>query len=373
MASVTKRLLTRQKYCDRFSNMENISVNYNNLLSRIQDKPFVLYLGAGINPNFCPKWDKLIENLLTHAINHILADKNQTSNSKKAIIKYLTNSTNIYYKGAVIKTILGDEYINAIQDEVYKNYNEQKIKEAYDSWCGIKNDVKAGKITINQIDKKIKNYLYTILCAELCSERNIVAVLTTNYDNYLTYIINLIGKRKAYNVFQSKHENPMDDRLPIFNFHGYFSPPNDFRKMTEHNIVLSQDEYFQIMFEPYSWQTSTQLHFLMNYTCLILGASLDDWNMQRMFSFAKKYSKNDNFYILTTDLYSKIAGDDYGLNYEDKEFTNSVLSRIRSSVYSGLGINTIDCGRSFDNIYKKVFEIINIINESNKKNGENDL
>ena len=65
--------------------------------------------------------------------------------------------------------------------------------------------------------------------------------------------------------------------------------------------MLALDDYFHIMMNPFSWQTTTQLSFLSSATCLFLGTSLEDINMLRMLYFSRSNAGVRSVYALMAE------------------------------------------------------------------------
>ncbi|MBN2545507.1 MAG: SIR2 family protein, partial [Spirochaetes bacterium] len=206
--------------------------------------------------------------------------------------------------------------------------------------------------------------------------------LTTNYDEYLTNLINSNKKggnkndqRIAKDIFHSRN-NPILEKnfLPIYHVHGFIPTPETIIRIKPENVVLAQDEYFQNMFEPYSWQTTCQLHYLMNYTCIFIGASLSDWNVLRLISNANKYTDSNERYVFINDYYDSIK---YFFNSEDSvidkgdkldsgdlELFNELMTKTRSTIFNSFNIKTINYGKDHNNV--NIF-INDMFNEINKK------
>ncbi|GAG23837.1 unnamed protein product [marine sediment metagenome] len=197
-------------------------------------------------------------------------------------------------------------------------------------------------------EKKSPEFLFNV--AELCQNDSIKAVVTYNYDEFLSILINSNSIRKAEDVFHFQQQKSVaHDKLLIYHVHGFIPGPQSIIKQNPENIVLAYDEYFQNMLEPFSWQTTTQLHFLMNYTCLFLGTSLNDINMLRILSYAKKYSRASNHYVIFKEE-----------NAKNNETISSALNLIHSSVLEEVGIQKIIAGDEYYHIYEMVKKINDI-------------
>ena len=69
----------------------------------------------------------------------------------------------------------------------------------------------------------------------------------------------------------------------IFYPHGYLPDPEgaESSRATE-NVVLSEEDYFELYNSPYAWANLVQIILLMNYTALFIGCSLADPNLRRL-------------------------------------------------------------------------------------------
>ena len=223
-----------------------------------------------------------------------------------------------------IKKVLGKNYINYLQSLLYSNCNKKVIKD--------------------KIDKDL--FLFTI--ANLIIRRkNIQAVVTYNYDNFLSETLKILepdtSMLKTVDIFGSvqklKHNNRV---LPIYHVHGFIPPPDNPIIYDIENIVLSTDEYFNNMIEPFSWQTTTQLFYLNNYNCLFLGTSLNDWNMLRVLSYSNHFSKASKHFVIFRNEF-----------YRNPIRIANFMNRIKASTFEGIGIKPI---YTTTDDYKEIYE-----------------
>lgn len=329
--------------------------NFNELVSIASQRPIVLFLGAGVNAgargktnaDFAPLWNKLLESLLDKALRSIPGKLNeQELNNLNQNLK----KSDVYYIASVIKHLLGEQYLLQLNYQLYGKigYNRKEFIECLKIWK--KN--KPYELEYNSSENKnCPTLLFQI--AEMCAAcLNIHAVVTYNYDEYLSVLINSLKKRKAEDVYHYKQQKKIvKDQLLIYHVHGFIPSDENLMNETPENIVLAYDEYFQNMMEPYSWQTATQLHFLMNYTCVFIGASLNDWNMLRILSNARRYSSSTNHYAF--------------FKSQGKEKESIVENRLKATVLDGAGINII-YSKDFNTIFDKIKKLNNSLIKTNK-------
>lgn len=302
-----------------------------------KEKPFVLFLGAGVNGYYKNLgWNALLTSLLEKTISLITVSENGNKEQKKDVLDFLDNECesgfNSYMKASIIKKVLGNQYISFLQDHLYANCNKKMIEKSLDPE---------------------KNILIAIAKLILNND-NIKAVVTYNYDNFLSTAIKLLAESKGDNfreiapidIYRSiQMLSPDKHSFPIYHVHGFIPPPDQAQISQAENVVLAYDEYFNNIMEPYSWQTTTQLHFLNNYNVLFIGASLDDWNMLKALSFSKKYSVAvRHFAIFNNKFY--------------KEGTNRAMfiNRLKSSALEEVGIHSIFTKTSD---YSEIVKLIN--------------
>lgn len=321
-------------------------------------------LGCGINTggtskDLTPLWPELIDTLFKK----VLSNMNEATS--KAVSKELgdnrsntlfPNAMDQYSQAQFIKAVLGNGYVPYIQKLIYKyrdlNRMEIFVKKMEKSIIDNGNSL--------QVYNEIMEYEagFLLLVAKLASLPVTRAVITYNYDDYLECALKRLN-HSYFNAFQQKRvwEN---DALPIYHVHGYIPGPDQIYNSELNKIVLSYDEYFGNMLNPYSWQTSTQLYYLMNYTCLFIGTSLTDLNMLRLLSFAKQYAPSNKHFIIRKS--------------EGLEGQNEVLSSIQNEMINTnleeYNVLSIIAGNNYSDVHKLVAELYTDLNQTEVKNGK---
>jgi len=305
-------------------------------------KPFVLFLGAGVNCSLSKNldWTAMLNSLLETAISMLAVSEDINTSEKDEILKFLNgkdsgSSFNSYSKAAIIKRVLGNEYISLLQSYLYSNCNKKKISEAI----------------INNSDIHL---LITVAKLILKCD-NIKAVVTYNYDNFLGVAIRLLQEQEKdiyfpknpidiYRTIQKL--SPSDNDFPIYHVHGFIPPAHLPEIAGAENVVLAYDEYFSNMMESFSWQTSTQLYYLNNYNVLFLGASLNDWNMLRALSNSKRYSNAVNRYaVFKYEFMAKQDEQKVSIPPNSKEI---FLNRLKASFLDDVGIKSVFTNRHIE-------------------------
>ncbi len=316
--------------------------NYDRLICDIQRKPLVLFLGSGIYANLLPTWNELLGSLLDMALYKEPSYFESSLADRKNIINLLhdKNRFTLYEQATLVKYLLGNQYVPVLQDAIYRDFN-MKYPQGVDP----------GEFAL----------LNAIL--RLCKNNRVHAAVTYNYDTLLEQTINSKAGRKAYSVRGTLQRNiGPEEALPIYHVHGII--PNDHRvpQEAESLIVLSLDEYFHNMIEPYSWQTTSQLHFMQNYTCLYVGISLGDINMQRLLGFAKRYIQYNSIYIMRSEESFETQKADASLPRKTKEF----IFRSHASIADSLGVHMIITGEKHGTVPEKLTQLLKELDKPHK-------
>lgn len=292
-------------------------------------KPIVLYLGAGVNCSSCcdMSWPALLSHL------------ELASGMSKNELLQLKNIDN-ELRTSIIKRRLGVGYIHAIQNFLYTNCNEIKLAEAYKQYRDWKESY------VKKDLGEIPFYSLFVLADIIVSSNTIKAVVTQNYDRFLTYAIDLMQQ----NVSKDSRKIPIDifngqniittkvDTINIYHVHGLIPAPDEVIPDEKINhVVLSKDETFDMLHDVYSWQTGTQLHFFSHYTVLLLGLSLTDMTTLRLISFANANHKRDKIYYFTACSNTK--------QQYDERFS------LTNDYFNSIGINVVYNNVNYSDLY----------------------
>jgi hypothetical protein len=322
------------------SDLYKDSKNFRDLIRDVKRTPLVLFIGAGVNANLIPTWSALLNELMDIVTDRIIAISGGDSNHKKELKDALSSKEehSDYERATLAKVILGTQYPVYLRSILYKEVKKRKLLNSY----------------FHHKENESRNNNDTRFLREvvkLCKSRRVKAIVSYNYDDILQEAINdeKENPRKAFNICGPKTKVALpDDALPIYYVHGYI--PNEVRAPSRDSmIVLSLDEYFQNMLEPYSWQTTTQLHFLQNYVSLFIGTSLTDWNIMRMLSTAKKYSVLGSVYCIMKSI-----------EYKNKKINRYIPNRVKATLLNDLGVKMIV---TENNGYDSIYEAIRILRD----------
>lgn len=278
--------------------------NYKLLKEDIKNgKQIILFLGAGVN--YCKNhrilWADVMAHLFGHALMSISCDKNIDDDDlvllkrlfnipsdnggaldvslSLDLHKYVQDEYPSVLQAYIVKKILGGRYISIIQDFLYTHCNAELIKNAFEA-----NHVMGQKPTAMDDDYACLFEVARLIL--LCP--NIKAVVTYNYDNFLTKAIEVLQSEpdkyfsaEELKLFERRVSGDMEvvdiygddyDRafksttFPVYHVHGYIPDRNEFQTIDDTSIVLSLDEFYDNVRNVYSWQTDTQMHLLSHYT-----------------------------------------------------------------------------------------------------------
>ncbi len=116
---------------------------------------------------------------------------------------------------------------------------------------------------------------------ELCAPQSaggVKSVVTYNYDSLLETALNDIPHKPIWTA----DGRPSNSQLPVYHVHGYV-PFDKAVGSTPENIVFTEDQYNRVANDPYSWGNLVQIHAMSSSVGLMIGLSLADRNMRRLF------------------------------------------------------------------------------------------
>lgn len=364
-----------------------------------EDKQIVLFLGAGINisNNNGLDWNALLDSLFSEALTFLSIEKGIKGQSRSDIHnifdasqdqqqlqkkipcwnllhKLTKNEFSPLIKASIIKSVLGDNYIASIQNYLYKRCNRKILKDAfvnnYFSEEAKKQNTPGAYYSLFQITRLI------LLCS------NIRAVVTYNFDNYLSESLRLLStpelQKGCFTEDEIKYAfrqglEPQDissispeyhlghNIFPIYHIHGYIPSPNELLVRRRNDIVLSMDEFYDNFGNVFSWQTATQLHFLSHYTCVFAGSSLSDITTQRMIFNAHEQNKTGKIYYMN-------AANTKGFDNPSYKESYLNLQNIKNSFYKSYGLSPIYDEEGYTHLFSRFNELIEkFIHHKNEK------
>jgi SIR2-like domain len=118
----------------------------------------------------------------------------------------------------------------------------------------------------------------------------------------------------------------------IFYPHGFLPDPKRRSFAATDNIVLSEDDYFDLYRSPYAWANMIQLTLLLNYTALFVGCSLLDPNIRRLLDIAGTTRPQHRHYAFFRNPYDREHAPWFQRNYA------SAFRVVRERLLDSLGV-----------------------------------
>lgn len=382
------------------------------------DKSIVLFCGAGINssPKVHLLWPNLIEGPFSTALDKIahrkeidfikgkyvkdvfknsLLSGSKNPDKQNAITEFEKLRAEARYafpyeiRTSILKKEHKKEYIPLLQEYIYNQCNEDRIKDGFKKFYRFKdkylNDPSTRRYDINE-GKEPAFYTLYILAKFILLYDKLEAVITYNYDNFLTCAIKILlydaknyfykseyehlykrwGKKENSDKVNCKvvdiegrtyNRNIDKNTIAIFHVHGYIPSPEESENCYSSSIILSQDEYYDALSEVHSWQNSTQIHYLCHCTCLFAGSSMTDLTVKRMINFAKNNGNNEGIYNLNV-FSNHTTTDDFSNDEEKIKWARKYFEILRNDYLESMGVRNIFYKGLYNELYEEIGKII---------------
>lgn len=375
---------------------DTYQVNLSLLEKDIRDnKKIVLFVGAGINLGGkganSVSWNGLLNSMFKDALSILSSEKGYSlqersrlesllcsmSRNEKAeehqhvwdsLYVTVINEFPALVKASIVKSILGNNYIHTIRHQLYQYCDKEILRDTFLRYHSKNNNIAEQDLPFNS--------LFQIARFILLYEP-IVAVVTYNYDKFLTMAVEVLWENK--NIFfdekeilkisdneRLKHGLRIEDIygtnnhsqqdnyiLPIYHIHGYIPPFTEVFPIEGNEIVLSMEEYYDNVRNIYSWQTATQLHFLCHFTCMFIGHSLSDINPQRMVRYASTIGNDEKIYYLHASTNNSMKE-----NCEKDYRSYLHLMNIKDSFYTHYGLTPIFEQGGYAELYNHLYTML---------------
>lgn len=155
-----------------------------------------------------------------------------------------------------------------------------------------------------------------------------------NYDDILDRSF-AERNSKCVSLFQDNRIPLESPQTTIFYPHGFLPDPNRHSFDATKNIVLSEDDYFDLYSSPYAWANMVQLTLFLNYTALFIGCSLLDPNLRRLLDIAAKMRPNHTHFAFFRNQYQLEDARWYQKNYA------MAFEVVQKRLLEGLGVHPI--------------------------------
>jgi len=359
----------------------------------LDNKQIALFLGAGVNysQGVHLLWDELLSPILKSALYRVSMDYSFSHKQLDELLdlfeikplkdfdnepqyhnlrRTAISEYNPTIKAMLVKAILGKQYISAFREQIYSQCNKTILRDAFES-----------DYVLNANEEYKKNgafyTLYTIARLILLNP-NVKAVVTYNYDNFLTNVIDIMQdnpekffckrdidsdktrltlekkkRLKVKDIYGLSQPNYLDsDTMIVYHPHGYIPAPHENINLDKCCIIMSQDEYCENTSKVYSWDNDTQVHLLSHYTCIFIGSSISELTTQRMIHYARNNGNRNSLYYLSAT--NKNNWSDSPLSSE----ANESLSVLKSKYYEISGLLPVICPQGFAELFHNVNDII---------------
>lgn len=284
------------------------NINYESMASDLHDnKQIVLFTGAGINssPNIDLSWVAVVRRFIDNALPLLNFTPEDVEELRDRLIYHpQADLFSPELQVGIVKSLLGETYVNLLQDILYSQCNRDVLADACKAYVARGSSTDVPFFSLFSIAEFILRH------------ENIRAVVTYNFDNFLREAIILLQHTEGYlstprahaehfrpvDAYSGGVNEPFDEHtFMIYHIHGYVQPPDELKPDSRNHVVLSIDEYFDKERNSYSWQNATQIHFLSHYACIYLGISLNDRSMLQILRYAELQHNQENVYFVTTD------------------------------------------------------------------------
>ena len=348
--------------CDRTSieGCKEIDLSWNGPLNGLFSEAFsLLSIGKGLSSE-----DRYIMQNLICDPNKKEALKGFSEENWECLRSYASFEFPPLVQASIIKSVLGNNYIDSIRKHLYQQCDKYIMRKIFLKYYGLNSN-------LSGTGKSRPFYSLYQLARLIILHHPIIAVVTYNFDKFLTIAIDILRENKeefftekeiervrqdrtVEDVFGSySHSSQERDVLPIYHIHGLIPPYNEYLPVKDNEIVLSMEEFYENTQNVYSWQTATQLHFLCHFTCLFLGSSLTDINTQRMIHYASKIGNDDKIYYLhavSKSMKEKLS---------EKEYMSYLgLMNLKDTFYTQYGLTPIFDRNGYNHLYDTILNFV---------------
>jgi hypothetical protein len=235
-----------------------------------------LFLGAGTSVDCgIPTWKTLITNLALQMVDE------QTPKDAQYATRGMSVTERLEIASALVRSQDSSPLLVAryLQNSLGSDF-EQKLHEVLYQSVKPPNE--------NSLIAAISR-----LCRPSRQRAGVFAVVTYNFDDLLETALNA-DEIKCRPIFR-EGTFPDSDELPIYHVHGRLSQTGE--SETNSRLVFSEESYFALQSDHYSWANFEQLKLLRETTCLLLGISGTDPNLRRLLDIDFRQSNRAKHYI----------------------------------------------------------------------------
>ncbi len=236
-----------------------------------------LFLGAGASMDCgIPGWKKLITGLALQMVDE------QTPKDSANEAKGMNASERLAIASALVGSQDGSPLL--VGRYLENSLGSQFTKKLHQVLYAAATDV-AEESLITAIAR---------LCRPSRQREGIYAVVTYNFDDLLERA--LVNAEIRCRPIYEEGTVPDSDELPIYHVHGRL-PKEVAADTAPPRLVFSEENYFTLQSDHYSWANFEQLKLLRETTCLLLGLSGTDPNLRRLLDIDFRQSKRAKHYL----------------------------------------------------------------------------
>lgn len=293
------------------------------LKEQYKSDDLVLFLGAGISIDAkIPTWNNLISNLMVSMINSKLREeKKEFSDVEKNILIQSIQKSNASSPLQLVRFIrsgLGQLFQKELKRILYKE-------------CSYKS------VLLDSI---------TNLCIPLRSGVGVQGIVTYNFDDVLEHNFKKKKVIKFRPIFK-ENDLPTREEIGIYHVHGFlpkYQTEKNNSNLNENLLVFSEEEYHQLMLNPYHWANLVQLNYFRERSCLFVGVSMTDPNVRRLLEIAKEKQlvQDDckHYIILKKDVFKLNENEVDQVEEYSKRF-ELLYQQLKEAELSEIGLNVI--------------------------------
>ena len=222
-----------------------------------------LILGAGVSKGCgLPVWSELNRRLLRRALEGLYEAVGPDEAPLHARDIEATLKDRVRpMMGRYIKAKLGDRYVDEVRAALY------------------------------EVEARPSKTVRAILAMD-----SLHAILTPNFDDLLETFAEDLGLTSRYQTIFAAPILAEAGRIPIYHTHGYL-PRNPAARHSD-NLILSEDDYHELLHQGYHWTDHVAIQLLACSTCLFIGTSGEDPNLRRLLDLARKLATPVRHYLL---------------------------------------------------------------------------
>jgi len=251
---------------------DDTMTDFETLRDAYKNKTLTIYLGAGVSMGSgLPSWDALVLAMYFKVMdqqrlgrwrpypNYLLAISEWQLNHLHEPLEISARKIRRHFQGKE------EKFRDSMWETLYEGFQPPEGTEFRPPDCSY---LRNGNPTLQSI-------------VELCTSRpegKVKSVVTYNYDSLLESALNDIPHKPIWTA----DGRPSVSQIPVYHVHGYV-PFDKKEGSAPEDIVFTEDQYNRVASDPYSWANLVQIHCMSSSVGLMIGLSLSDRNMRRLF------------------------------------------------------------------------------------------